>query len=54
MTKKEILENKIFQMMPEDSEIVLDVLGGYHKIRTVRRGRTPRTGDKNVLILSTK
>jgi len=53
MTKKELLKNQIFQMMPDDSEIILDALG-CHKVRTVRRGQTPRTGDKYVLILSVK
>ena len=53
MTKKELIENKIFQMVDDDTEIIMEALGE-HRVRKVRRGKTSRTGDKLVLILDTK
>lgn len=53
MTKDELMNNKVFQLMPGDAEIIMVALGE-HRIRTVRRGKTSRTGDKMVMILDTK
>ena len=53
MTKDELLNNKIFQLMPGDAEIIMVALGE-HRLRTVRRGNTSRTGDKMAIILDTK
>ena len=51
MTKKELLEDKIFKMAGDDQEIMLESMG-YHRPRRVRLGKTPRTGDRTVLIIS--
>ena len=53
MTKNELLNNKIFQLMPGDAEIIMVALGE-HRLRTVRRGNTSRTGDRMAIILDTK
>jgi hypothetical protein len=51
MTKKELLENPIFKQAAEDQEVMIESMG-YHKPRRVRFGKTPRTGDKMVVIIS--
>ena len=53
MTKDELLNNKIFQLMPGDAEIIMVALGE-HRLRTIRRGNTSRTGDRMAIIFDTK
>lgn len=51
MTKKDLLENPVFQQAPEDMEIMIESLG-YHKPRRWRMGKTPRTAGRMALIIS--
>ncbi len=53
MTKNELLGNRVFQLMDGDAEIITETMG-FHRVRAVRRGQTPRTGDRFALILSSK
>lgn len=52
MKKRELIENKAFQVADMDDEIVLEVYGE-HKFRTVRIKKQEGSNNR-VLVLSTK
>lgn len=52
MKKRELIENKAFQVADMDDEIVLEV-SGEHKFRTVRIKKQEGSNNR-VLVLSTK
>ena len=52
MKKRELIENKAFQVADMDDEIILEV-SGEHKFRTVRIKKQEGSNNR-VLVLSTK
>lgn len=51
MKKKDLLSNPVFMAADDDMELMIEALG-FHKVRRIRMGQTPRTGESKALIIS--